>query len=163
MTLNFLSSPEPLGDAHDLFEFSCGEKTLDDWLRSRALKNEVRGASRTYVVCEEKKVVAYYTLAVGSVDHAFSPAFIKRNMPDPVPVMIIARLAVDQRYAGQHLGSLLLQDAFHRTIRAAHIAGIKALMVHALHHKAAEFYTRWGFRASVTDPLRLYFPLTKPM
>ena len=154
-----LSAPEPLAYRHDFSEFSCGEESLDDWLRRRAGKNEQIGASRTYVVCDDCKVVAYYSLAVGSVEHKFSPGSVKRNMPDPVPVMILARLAVDTRYAGRHIGTALVRDAVLRTLQASHIAGIRALMVHALHEKAAEFYVNRGFLISPVEPLILFLPL----
>lgn len=154
-----LSAPEPLAYRHDLSAFSCGEETLDDWLRRRAGKNERIGASRTYVVCEECRVAAYYSLAVGSVEHKFSPGSVRRNMPDPVPVMILARLAVDTRYAGRNIGTALVRDAVLRTLHASHIAGIRALMVHALHERATEFYANRGFLTSPVEPLILFLPL----
>lgn len=156
-----LTVPEPLGDGHDLSSFSCGESTLDDWLRSRAGKNEQIGASRTYVVCEEKRVVAYYSLAVGSVEHKYSPGPVKRNMPNPVPVMILARLAVDKRYAGKNIGTALLRDALLRTLQVSHIGGLRALVVHALHEKAAAFYANRGFLVSPIEPLILFLPLSR--
>src|SRR5271165_2326904 len=106
-----LSAPEKLRPDHDLSEFECGEPALDDWLRRRALQNERSGASRTYVVCAGPRVVGYYALAVGAVAHAGAPGRIRRNMPDPVPVMIIGRLAVDQEFHGHGLGRGLLRDA----------------------------------------------------
>ena len=155
-----LSAPEPLAYRHDFSSFSCGEETLDDWLRRRAGKNEQIGASRTYVVCEADKVVAYYSLAVGSVEHKFSPGSVRRNMPDPVPVMMLARLAVDTRYAGRNIGTALVRDAVLRTLQASHIAGIRALMVHALHERAAGFYANRGFLVSPVEPLILFLPLS---
>lgn len=154
-----LSAPEPLAPTHDFSTFSCGEDTLDSWLRERAEKNERSGASRTYVVCENGKVAAYYSLAVGSVEHAFVPGGIRRNMPDPIPVMVLARLAVDTRYAGMGIGTALVRDALLRTLQAASIAGIRALVVHALHEKAATFYAGLGFLASPAEPLILFLPL----
>lgn len=109
------------------------------WLRSKALRNEGK-ASRTYVVCQENKIVGFYSLAVGSVAHEFSPGNIKRNMPDPVPVMILGRLAVDQSAQGKGIGKALVRDGILRTVQAASIAGIRAILVHALHDRAATFY-----------------------
>lgn len=156
-----LTAPEPLGYRHDLSVFSCGEETLDDWLRRRAGKNEQIGASRTYVVCEENRVVAYYSLAVGSVEHKFSPGPVRRNMPDPVPVMILARLAVDQSHTGKNIGTALVRDAVLRTVQVSHLAGLRALMVHALHEKAAAFYANRGFLVFPLEPLILFLPLSR--
>ena len=154
-----LSAPAPLTSAHDISDFFCGEPSLDDWLRQRALKNETSGATRTYVVCSGDTVVGYYSLAVGSIEHQFTPGNIKRNMPQPIPVMILARLAVDRRYAGQDIGTGMLRDALLRTLQAADIAGIRALLVHALNEKAATFYRERGFAASPFDPLVLFLAL----
>ena len=139
--------------------FCCGQLILDDWLKKRALKNERAGASRTYVVCNGNEVIAYYALTVGHVAHEFSPSSVKRNMPDPIPVMLLGRLAIDQRYQGQGLGLALLRDAVLRTLNAASIAGIKALLVHALGEKAKGFYVAAGFLPSPIDPLICVLPL----
>lgn len=154
-----LSPPEPLTDQHEVSEFSCGEVALDRWLRQRAGQNERSGASRTYVVCDGTAVVAYYALAVGSIEHRFAPGNIRRNMPEPIPVMVLGRLAVDRRYAGRSIGTALVRDALLRTIRVAEQAGIRALLVHALHETAASFYLRLGFIPSPFDPLVLFLGL----
>ena len=155
-----LSAPAPLTAAHDASRFFCGESSLDDWLRQRALKNEISGATRTYVVCSgNNEVAGYYSLAVGSIEHAFAPGNIRRNMPQPIPVMILARLAVDRRYAGQNIGAGMLRDALLRTLQAADIAGIRALLVHALHERAAAFYRVRGFAVSPFEPLVLFLAL----
>ncbi len=129
---NRLSAPEKLSSDHDLSQFHCGEPTLDDWLRRRALQNEESGASRTYVICDGKRVVGYYALAVGAVAHVEAPGRMRRNMPDPVPVMVIGRLALDQSVQSQGIGPALLGDAILRTLQAAEIAGIRAILVHAI-------------------------------
>ena len=147
-----ITAPAAITAAHDLENFYCGEPSLDMWLRSKALKNEGK-ASRTYVVCQGNRVVGFYSLAVGSVAHEFSPGNIKRNMPNPVPVMILGRLAVDQSAQGKGIGKALVRDAILRTIQAASIAGIRAILVHALHDRAATFYQECGFRASPVSPL----------
>ena len=150
-----VSAPEKLRTDHDLSEFECGEPTLDDWLRRRALPNEESGASRTYVVCAGQRVVGYYALAVGAVAHAEAPGRVRRNMPDPVPVMIIGRLAVHQGYQGMKIGPALLRDAILRTLQAAEIAGVRAILVHAISERARQFYESCGFIPSPMDPMTL--------
>jgi GNAT superfamily N-acetyltransferase len=150
-----LSAPEKLRPDHDLSEFECGEPSLDHWLRQRALQNEESGASRTYVVCAGQQVVGYYALAVGAVAHAEAPGRVRRNMPDPVPVMIIGRLAVHKDLQGRKIGPGLLRDAVLRTLQAADIAGVRAILVHAISEQARRFYEDCGFIASPMDPMTL--------
>ena len=154
-----LTAPVSLTASHDVSQFCCGEPALDDWLRQRAIKNEASGATRTYAVCSKNNVVGYYSLAVGSIEHAFVPGNIRRNMPQPIPVMILARLAVDKQHAGQSIGTGMLRDGLLRTLQAADIAGIRALLVHALHERAAMFYRARGFTVSPFDPLVLFLAL----
>lgn len=154
-----ISAPVPLESGHKLTRFSCGEPSLDEWLRKQALKNEIAGASRTYVVCCGDEVAGYYSLAVGSIEHALVPGKIRRNMPRAIPVMVLARLAVDLRYKGQCIGQGMVKDALFRTLQAADIAGIRALLVHALNEKAASFYLKIGFVPSPFNPLVLFLPL----
>ena len=150
-----LSPPEKLRAEHDLSEFNCGEPSLDDWLRRRAPQNEESGASRTYVVCAGEHVAGYYALAVGAVAHAEAPGRIRRNMPDPVPVMIIGRLAVHKDHQGRQIGHGLLRDAVLRTLQAAEIAGVRAILVHAISERARKFYEGCGFIPSPMDPMTL--------
>ena len=150
-----LSAPEKLRPDHDLSEFECGEPSLDHWLRQRALQNEESGASRTYVVCAGQQVVGYYALAVGAVAHAEAPGRVRRNMPDPVPVMIIGRLAVHRDFQGRRIGPALLRDAVLRTLQAADIAGVRAILVHAISEQARRFYEDCGFITSPMDPMTL--------
>ncbi len=150
-----LSAPEKLGAEHAVSDFECGEPTLDEWLRRRALQNEESGASRTYVVCAGQQVVGYYALAVGAVAHSEAPGRIRRNMPDPVPVMIIGRLAVHKDYQGRKIGPGLLRDAVLRTLQAAEIAGVRAILVHAISERARQFYEECGFIPSPMDPMTL--------
>jgi GNAT superfamily N-acetyltransferase len=155
-----LSSPQPLSLSQQLDEFSCSEAVLDEWLKRRARPNQMTGASRTFVVVDsEQRVIAYYSLAVGAVSHQTATSAVRRNMPDPVPVMVLARLAVDQRAQGNKLGGALLQDALHRTLVVAENAGIRALLVHALHERAKQFYEHYGFQASVLHPMTLMLRL----
>ena len=154
-----VSAPEPLSTAHNSEAFDCGEPVLNDWLKRRALKNEDSGASRTFVVCQDDNDVGYYVLATGSVMHKDAPSKIKRNMPEPVPVMILGRLAVDKNAQSMGIGRGLLKDAILRTITVAKQAGIKALLVHALSDKARKFYLRCGFIESPLDPMILMITL----
>lgn len=149
------NTPEKLSPAHDTSQFQCGEPSLDDWLRKRALQNEESGASRTYVFCSGHRVLGYYALAVGAVAHSEAPGRIRRNMPDPVPVMVIARLAVDQTLQGKAIGPALLRDAVLRILQAAEIAGMRAILVHAISERAKRFYEKWGFIPSPIDPMTL--------
>jgi GNAT superfamily N-acetyltransferase len=154
-----LSPPQKISDEHDLSGFDSGEPILDDWLRRRAAQNEASGVSRTYVVCVGKKVVGYYTLAVGAVAHAEAPGRIRRNMPDPVPVMVLGRLAIDKTFHGRGVGTGLLRDAVLRTVQAAEIAGIRAILVHAISEGAKRFYEKYGFVTSPIDPLTVMITL----
>lgn len=155
MPLPKLTAPESLASSHRLDDFRCGEDSLDDWLKRRAVKNQEGGASRTYVVCAEGKVVAYYCLAAGSVENAASPPRVRRNMPTDIPVMVIGRLAVHRDWQGRGLGLDLVRDAVLRTVNAAEIVGIRALLVHALSDEARIFYEGCGFRPSPTNPMTL--------
>jgi len=156
LSLPRLTAPEPLASSHLLGDFRCGEDSLDDWLKRRALKNQESGASRTYVVCAERRVVVgYYCLAAGSVENAVSPPRVRRNMPADIPVMIIGRLAVHQDWQGRGLGRDLVRDAVLRTLNAAEIAGLRAVLVHALSEAARAFYEGCGFRPSPMNPMTL--------
>ncbi|WP_447970331.1 GNAT family N-acetyltransferase [Nitrospira sp. M1] len=151
--------PEALDAKHILDDFACGNDTLNSWLKRRAMKNEASGASRTYVVCHQNHVIAYYTLATGAVQCADSPGRIRRNMPDPIPVMILGRLGVHLNWQKKGLGGDLLADAVKRTLQAANIAGIRAIVVHALSEEAKQFYARFGFQSSSTDLMDLMITL----
>ena len=155
-----ITAPCHLEEKHNCELFHCGEPALDAWLKNRALKNEVAGASRTYVITHANDVVGYYSLAVGSVGHAFVPGRIRRNMPDPIPIMLLARLAVDTSLQRQGIGRALLRDAILRTEQAAHIAGIRCILVHAHDERARHFYTSCGFTASPMNELTLMLSLS---
>jgi GNAT superfamily N-acetyltransferase len=148
-----ISPPDRLSVRHDLSKFDSGQPALDDWLRRRAERNEASGASRTYVVCAGRRAVGYYTLAAGAITHSEAPGRIGRNMPGPVPVMLLGRLAVAQAFHGRGLGTGLLRDAVFRIVQAAEIAGIRAILVHAISEEAKRFYEKYGFVASPVDPL----------
>ena len=155
------SAPTPLTVTHQVDDFECGEATLEHWLKTRALRNEGRGASRTYVVCVDQRVVAYYCLATGSVASELAPGYIRRNMPDPIPVMVLGRLAVDSARQGHGLGKSLLRDAILRTLQVSEIVGVKALLVHALSEHAVYFYEAHGFHPSPTNPRTLFLSLSE--
>ena len=155
-----LGAPQPLATAHRLDGFACGEAVLDEWLKRRALGNQLSGASRTFVVADlQHCVFGYYALAAGAVAHQAATSAVRRNMPDPVPVLVLARLAVDHRAQGLKLGGALLQDAVHRAVTVAHNAGVRALLVHALHDRTKAFYEHYGFQASPLHPLTLMLRL----
>jgi GNAT superfamily N-acetyltransferase len=150
-----LTAAEPLAPDHELDAFESGVPTLDDWLKRRARRNEAGGASRTFVVCAGRRVVGYYSLAAGSILHAEATGRVRRNMPDPVPVLLLGRLAVDRTWHGKGLGADLLADAVLRTIAAAEFVGVRAILVHAISEAARAFYEKHGFRASPVDPMTL--------
>ena len=136
-----LTAPQPLTTAHRLDEFSCGEPVLDDWLRRRAMSNQARGASRTFVVTDANgRVYGYYAMAAGAVSQQMATGGVRRNMPEPIPVMVLARLAVDHRAHGIKLGGALLQDAVNRALVVSQNTGVRALLVHSLDDRAKSFY-----------------------
>ena len=155
-----LHAPQPLTADHQLNTFNCGETSLDEWLKRRALLNQSNGASRTFVVVDESQLVmGYYALAAGAVHHQDATRSIRQNMPDPIPVMVLARLAVDIRTQGMQLGAGLLRDAIDRSLAVANNTGVRALLVHALHERAKQFYLYFGFQASPVHPLTLMLRL----
>lgn len=159
MTLE-LSPPQPLSARHSVNDFSCGEPLLDEWLKRRALANQANGASRTFVVVSsDNRVVGYYALAAGAVTHVDAAGSVQRNMPDPIPVLVLGRLAVDQSAKGIKLGASLLKDAVIRATAVAENAGVRALLVHALHERARDFYLKYGFKPSPTDALTVMLRL----
>ena len=156
-----LSAPQPLAAAHLLDGFASGEASLDDWLKRRALSNQLSGASRTFVVVDnEGHIVGYYAIAAGAVAHQIATSGVRRNMPDPIPVMVLARLAVDYRAQGIHLGAALLQDAVQRAMVVSESVGVRALLVHALHDRAKQFYQHYGFEESPQHPMTLMLRLS---
>jgi GNAT superfamily N-acetyltransferase len=151
-----ISAPQPLSEDHQLAEFECGEPSLDDWLMRRAAKNQTNGASRTYVVCEGTTVIGYYCLAAGGIGHAEAPSALRRrNRPDPVPVLILGRLAIHNDHHQKGIGTALLRDAMLRAVQAAEIAGVAALLVHAISESAYRFYRSRGFIESPVQPMTL--------
>ncbi len=155
MSAQRLSAPRPLSDQHQLADFESGEPSLDDWLKRRAAKNQANGSFRTYVVCEGNAVIGYYCLAAGAIGHADAPSTLKRNRPDPVPVLVLGRLAIHKDHHQKGIGTALLNDAIRRAIQAADIAGITALLVQAISEQARRFYRSRGFVESPIKPMTL--------
>jgi predicted N-acetyltransferase YhbS len=153
--VNGYSLPRPIAEDDDIGTFASGEPSLDEYLHKRALANQVQGASRCFVTCRNGRVVGYYALASASVQHREVAGKVRRNMPDPVPVILLSRLAVDRQEQGSGLGRNLLRDAILRSVEASEIIGVRALLVHALNDTARTFYERFDFEPSPTDPLHL--------
>ncbi len=154
-----LSAPVALASEHDLSTFDCGEPVLNDWLRHRALKNESR-FSRTYVVCDGNRVVAYFCISAGAVDRGAAPGRLRRNAPDTIPVSVIGRLAVSRDHAGKGLGADILADALHRIAVASQSIGIGAVLVHAKDDAAKRFYMRCAeFIEHPKDSRTLFLPI----
>lgn len=149
------SLPRPIAEDDDTTEFDSGEPTLDDYLRRRALANHVQGTLRCFVTCRDGRVVGYYALASVSVQHSAVAGKVRRNMPDPVPVILLSRLAVDRKAQGSGLGKNLLRDTILRSVEASDIIGVRALLVHALNDTARAFYAHFDFEPSPIDSLHL--------
>lgn len=146
-----MKSPSVITAEHDLTNFDCGEPSLNDWLKRRALKNHASGASRCFVVCSSATVIGYYSLSAGAISHESAPKSMRRNMPDPLPVLLLGRLAIDKRYHNSGIGQALLRDAMLRAVNVAGNAGVIAILVHALTDQAKQFYILRGF---VVSPLQ---------
>jgi predicted N-acetyltransferase YhbS len=155
-----LSAPGPLEQHHQVSGFDCGVPSLDDWLKRRALANQVSGASRTFVVCQDDHVVGYYALASSAVSTDIASGRFRRNMPEPVPVVVLGRLAVVESLHGQGLGRALFHDAALRVLQAADSIGVRGLLVHALSEDAKTFYLKLGFDPSPLEPMTLMITLT---
>ncbi len=154
-----LSPPEPLADHHETEKFSSGVENLDIWLKRRAMKNQITGASRTFVACEGQRVAAYYALASSAITVDNASGRFRRNMPDPIPVVILGRLAVDLNFQGTGIGRALVRDASLRVVQAADAIGIRGLVVQALSNDAKVFYEHVGFDPSPLDPMTLMITL----
>ncbi|WJV63088.1 GNAT family N-acetyltransferase [Pectobacteriaceae bacterium CE70] len=154
-----ISAPEPLCAEHLLSSFCCGVESMDNWLKQRAMKNQLTGASRTFVCCGDAKVLAYYSLASSAVMTNAASGRFRRNMPDPIPVIVLGRLVVDKSLHGQGVSRALVRDAGLRVIQVAETIGIRGMLVHALSDEAREFYLRVGFEPSPIDPMMLMVSL----
>jgi GNAT superfamily N-acetyltransferase len=155
-----LSPPDPLGDDHLMEGFTSGEAVLDDWLARRARANQASGASRTYVLCEGRRVVGYYALASGAIAQATVTGKFRRNMPEPIPVVVLARMAVDRSQQGRGLGRAMFGDAARRVVHAADTIGIRGIVVHAISDDARKFYVALGFDPCPGEAMTLVVTLS---
>ena len=152
-----LNSPTPITNAYDTSKFHCGNLALNDYLQKYALQNHLNGSARTYVATMENNIIGYYSLAFGSVSHSEATKRIRQGLArHSIPIILLARLAVDATYQNKGLGKGLLKDALLRTIQAAEIGGLRAVVVHAKDQPAKNFYQKYGFEASPIDPLHLF-------
>ncbi len=151
--------PTLLSETHNLENFNCEEEILNEWLKKRALKNQLEGASRTYVIQAEMAVIGYYCLSAGAVENSMATGSLRRNMPEPIPIAVLGRLAIDVEYQGVGMGRGLLKDSIMRTLRAASIIGIRALLVQALDENAKKYYKKYNFVQSPLDSMTLMLGL----
>ena len=155
-----LQTPVPLADSHQIDSFDCGIPVLNSWLTHRARSNSKSGASRTYVLCDDDQVIGYYALAAGAVEVASTVGRFRRNMPDPIPIIVLGRLAIDSGHQGKGIGRALFRDAGLRVLQAADIIGVRGVLVDAISTKAKAFYLAVGMSESPLDPMTLMVTLT---
>lgn len=152
-----VNAPELLRANHYISNFSCGEQDLDDWFKKRAMKSQTRSHTKIYVVTdsETKQVIGYYAIAMGSVQREDSIASFRRNAPNPIPVLVLARLAVHLDYQGYAIGTGLLKDCILRSVQAMNIVGGAGILVHAIDESAKSFYKKFGFTESPINAMTL--------
>jgi GNAT superfamily N-acetyltransferase len=159
-----ITAPLLLEASHDVSGFDSGSEVLNEWLQKRALKNQKGGGSRTFVICDgtqlTAKVIGYYALASGSVERLSAPKSVARNMPDPIPVIVLGRLAISESHQGGGLGAALLRDALLRVLNVTHNVGVRAVLVHAISDSARQFYLSYGFQPSPCDEMTLMLPVS---
>jgi GNAT superfamily N-acetyltransferase len=156
MTSLQLQQPTLISITDAVDNFDSSEISLNEWLKKRAIKNNASGASRCFVVKNAQEVIGYYTLSAGAIAHESVPKPLRKNMPDPLPVVLLGRLAVDRRHHNQGIGQALLRDAMLRAVTIAADAGVFAILVHALSPQAKQFYISRGFVSSPIQPLTLF-------
>ena len=157
-----VTAPQPLGPQHDVSQFSSGVPALDTWLQGKTRLNEAKGGARTYVACDGDRVAGFYSLAASAVEKHRVSSRVGRNMPEPIPVILLGQLAVDKDYQGRRLGSDLLIDAAQRALAAADVIGARAIVVQAIDEQAKAFYGRFGFRPfSNREPLMLLLRISE--
>jgi len=150
-----ITAPAPLRSEHLCANFDCGNGTLNEWLVKRAFKNQSAGSSRTFVVCEGELVIGYYALATGSVERSLVASSFARNMPDPIPVIVLGRLAIDVKHQGRHIGAALLKDALSRVLAVSEHVGVRGMLVHAISEGAKHFYQQYGFQETPMESMTL--------
>ena len=151
-----MNQPELLTSAHDISGFDCGVSSLNDWLQRYALKNQDSDISRTFVFCDDGRVIGYYCLSASGADRNLLPKKIARGKPNPVPVVLLGRLGISVDYQGEGLGSVLLKDSFVRVLSVLDVIGFSSILVHALDSGVVDFYVRNGFAISPEDSLILF-------
>lgn len=156
-------SPRPLAASDDVSTFDCGAQSLNNWLHLRAIKNQITGASRTFVSIDSEagSIAGYYCLSASSLRLEDAPSKVTKNMPDPVPVILIGRLAVDVGFTGKGLGASLLQHALVKGLEASRIIGARAFIVDALDDNAEAFYAKFGFALMPPASKRAMYLLVK--
>lgn len=152
-----ITAPELLTENHDLSDFDCGRPELNDWLVKKALKSQQRNNAKVYIVTDSNtaKVIGYYAIAMGSVQREGAIAALRRNSPNPIPMIVLARLAVNDSHHGKGIGVGLLKDCVKRSVHAMNVVGGAGILVHAIDDSAKDFYTRFGFKESTYDPMVL--------
>lgn len=150
-----MNPPEPLGLAHKLDGFDCGDESLNFWLRKHAWRNEASGASRCFVLCEGAAILGFYTISAAGIARDAAPKAVRRNAPNPVPALLIGRLGVDLSVQGRGLGKALLKDAMIRASVIAKNAGVALVFLHALSETAKRFYLSRGFVESPLQPMTM--------
>ena len=158
--MGVVKKPELLNNSHNTADFNCDDDTLNEWLSKKALKNQKNKASQTFVICNGDKVIGYYALATGSVERMNTPKSLARNMPNPIPVIVLGRLAIDNEFHGKGLGAALLKDAIQRTIYISENVGVKALLVHAVSDAAKSFYLHHNFIESPHKSMTLLLSMS---
>jgi GNAT superfamily N-acetyltransferase len=154
-----LAAPRAIRPDDDASQFSCGDEVKDQWIRKYAVANHFGGGAKVYVAVSGTRIVGFYALATASIQHSDATPRVSKSMPDPVPAILLGRLAADSKEAGKGLGSFLLRDAIIRTLAAAEVVGVRVLLVHAASEAARKFYADRGFEPSPTDPLQLMIML----
>ena len=154
-----LTPPAPITPNQELAYFDSGELSPNEWLKKRAFKNHATGVSRCFVLCADKHVIGYYSLSAGAISHEAAPKSMRRNMPNPLPVLLLGRFAVDKRYHNQGIGQALLRDAIMRAVNVSSDAGVFALLVHALSDQAKQFYLSRGFVESPLQSMTLFMTI----
>ena len=152
-----ITAPELLSETHDLSDFDCGRPELNDWLVKKALKSQQRNNAKVYIVTDSitTKVIGYYAIAMGSVQREGAIAALRRNSPNPIPMIVLARLAVNDSYHGKGIGVGLLKDCVKRSVYAMNVVGGAGILVHAIDDSAKGFYARFGFKESTFDSMTL--------
>lgn len=154
-----LTPPAPISAGYAFADFDCGDYSLNEWLKKRAIRNHAAGASRCFVLCAGDNLIGFYSLSAGAISQEMAPKAMRRNMSDPLPVLLLGRLAVDQRYHNQGIGQALLRDAMLRAVNVAGEAGVFAILVHAISDSAKQFYLSRGFVESPIQPMTLIMTL----